>query len=539
MTRKDPGRNGELRNRKDTGGDRNEPKRQLRERDRDKGKRQPARGDRNEPGRQPTGTGRDRPGSAGHRYGTERTAPTAREFALRLLTRIEQDEAYVNLALGDWLERSGLAGPDRGLATELVYGCLRHRLTLDWVIDHTATTPATRMPPNIRNILRLGVYQLLFLDRIPARAAVSEAVNLAKRFGHPGTVKLVNAVLRKVARTKNSLSYPDLEQDPVKHISVRYSHPEWMVRQWLSLYGVEGTIALCQANNQPPDLFLRCNTLRIQPVELARLLAARGIITEPSEMVPEGLRVAERHLVVESLPAFRDGLVTVQGEASILVGYAVRPQPGDVVVDCCSAPGGKTTHLAQLMQNRGRIYAFDIYPQRLALVRDTCQRLGVDIVEPLLADARELPDWLQGKADAVLVDAPCSGLGVLRSRPDARWRKHPADLEKLPVLQLEILQRAGDCVRPGGVLVYSTCSIAPAENGDVIKQFLQRRPEFAPESLLPCLPVTPQHAGDRQTAAAGWLQLLPHIHGTDGFFLCRLRKTDTGDGHRQSGIKME
>jgi len=463
----------------------------------------------------------------GQRLRTPERRPSAREVALRLLTRIEQEAAYANLALGDWLNRSGVTGPDRGLATELVYGGLRHRLTLDWVIDQFSTTPTAKMTPWIRNILRQGVYQLLFLDRIPVNAAVSESVELAKRFGHPGTVRLVNAVLRGISRSKGTINYPDVKQEPVRHISVRYSHPEWMVQRWLGQFGLEGTIALCQTNNRAPDLFLRCNTLKVKPEELMPVLSEQGVKTEPAQLAPEGLKVVEGRLAVEELPSFGGGLFTVQGESSMLVGYAVKPRPGSTAVDCCSAPGGKTTHLAQLMQNHGRVYAFDIHPHRLGLVKDACRRLGIDIVETFMADARELPEWLDGKADAVLVDAPCSGLGVLRGRPDARWRKEPADLEQLPSLQLAILDRAAGCVCPGGVLVYSTCSIAPEENNGVIERFLKGHPEFTADNLLPFLPFSPERPEDRHTAAEGWIQLLPHIHGTDGFFICRLKKAAT------------
>ncbi len=449
---------------------------------------------------------------------------SAREGAVRLLLAVEQEGAFANLLLRKIALGNKLKKVDVDLLTELVYGTLRYQNTLDWVIDQFSSVPVKKMHPVIRNIVRTAVYQLLYLDRIPASAACNEAVKLANKWNLEGLAGFVNGLLRSIARNSREVSYPSLEDDPVLHISVKYSHPAWLVERWLKRFGREDTIALCQANNQVPPLVLRCNTLKTSPEELRELLQEEGIAAEPSPLLPEGLRVKNTPFLAE-LTAFQEGLFVAQDESSMLASHLLNPSPGSFVVDACSGPGGKTTHLAQLMRNQGKILALDIHEHRLKLVEEACSRLGISIVETRLLDARALPEELEEKADYLLVDVPCSGLGVIRRRPELRWRVQERELEKYTQQQLEILSGASRCLKKGGILVYATCSTEPEENLDVVSQFLATNPNFVMRDVRSRLPLSLRSDPyDWETAASGYLQLLPHKHQTDGFFLACLEK---------------
>ncbi|MDN5348357.1 MAG: rRNA (cytosine967-C5)-methyltransferase [Clostridia bacterium] len=447
---------------------------------------------------------------------------SAREVALQVVYRVVEEGAFANLALQEALRHSKLGPPDRRLATEIAYGAIKAWPTLDWALSLLLKKSQADLPPLIRCILRLGAYQLLFLDRVPPWAAINEAVELAKKYGHTGTARLVNGVLRNLTRLEK-LPFPSLDFNPVRHISLKYFHPSWLVEKWLSLYGLEETLALCEADNRPAPLTLRTNTLKISRQELSRLLAAAGWRVEPAFYAPEGL-VVENLEGLEEGPAFEQGYFYLQDEASMLVAHALGVRPGVTVIEACAAPGGKTTHLAQLMQNRGRIIAVDASASRLKLIEENCRRLGVTCVETIEADARTLGEKFACQADFLLVDAPCSGLGVLRRRPDARWRKEPTQLKDLPKLQIEILEGVLPCLKPGGILLYSTCSMAPEENSEVIKALLNAHPQLQLQDLRPFLPNLP--ADLQQEAACGQVQFYPHRHGLDGFFFARLKMKD-------------
>ena len=447
---------------------------------------------------------------------------SARGLALRVLIDFEQDGAYANLALNKILEKYRPGKLDRAFATELSYGALRSLNTLDWVLSQFVSQPLDRQPLAVRNILRLGVYQLMFMDRVPPAAACNEAAELARQYGHQGVVRFVNGVLRNVARRLGDIQYPALEEDPVEHIALKYSHPVWLVKRWLEEFGLEDTIAICRADNKPAPNTIRTNTLKINRDNLADRLAREGLSVVKTGLAPEGLYL-DGFLSFGSLDSFREGLFQVQDESSMLAGRALMPPPGSFVIDACGAPGGKTTHLAQLMGNRGRILAFDIYPHKLDLIKENCARLGVGMVEAVFGDARELPAELHGRADFVLVDAPCSGLGVLRRRPDARWRKDPGEIPAVVQLQSQILESASRCVKDGGVLLYSTCSITHEENLGQVEDFLNRHPEFGLEGLGATLPGELDNNG---TLRQGYVQLYPGNHGMDGFFIARMRKKD-------------
>lgn len=449
---------------------------------------------------------------------------TARDSALHVLRAVEAEGAYANLAMNKILGEHRLSKLDRAFATELGYGSIRTLNTLDWILSGFLKKPLSEQTVWTRNILRLAVYQIFYMDKVPAAAACNEAVEQTKRFGSAGEAKFVNGVLRNIIRSRERIKFPSLAEDPVDHIALKYSHPIWLVERWLKEFGLEDTIALCRADNAAPPNTVRVNTLRVDLPTLVEKLRDEGVSCVKTRYAPEGLEI-KGFPTLNDLTSFREGLFVVQDESSMLVGHAVGPSPGMRVIDVCSAPGGKTTHLAQLMRDQGTIIASDIYPHKLRLVIENCQRLGIKCVQPEVRDARELSASYAEWVDCVLVDAPCSGLGVLRRRPDARWRKEPEQIPGLINLQEAILAEAARCVRLGGVLVYSTCSITDEENLGQVQKFLAGHPHFRLEDLNGLLPA---ELADREALARGYVQLLPHLHGTDGFFIARMRRHDRG-----------
>ena len=441
---------------------------------------------------------------------------TSRSLALAVLQDIFQAGAYANLSLSKRLNDSRLTPLDRRFATELVYGTVKACGTLDWILSHYVKKPLSQTDALVVNILRLGIFQLRFLDRVPDSAAVNESVNLAKTFAHPGASGFVNAVLRSALREPEKVRYPSLAKDPVRHIALRELHPEWLVRRWLDRLGIEETQALCRFNNASPPLSLRTNTLRISREDLLQKLIESGAEAEVSAWAPEG--IVCRHPGDDPLRFLREGFCQAQDESSMLVGHVVAPQPGEFVIDACAAPGGKSTHLATLMQNIGRVLALDIHSHKIALIEENQRRLGLRIIEAKQLDATQLHLSYAKQADRVLVDAPCSGLGVLRRRPDARWRKD-ASLADLPQIQKRILASAAQCVKVGGVLVYSTCTLEENENEAVVRQFLNDHPDFALDDAGSLLP---------QPRPEAMVTLWPQRDGTDGFFIARMTRKAEG-----------
>lgn len=446
---------------------------------------------------------------------------TARERAVRILSRVDEKEAYANLLLQREL-REVEDGRDRQLITLLVNGTLKNRLTLDYALRRHLRTPLSALPHEVRWILRISAFQLLFLSKIPAPAAVNEGVEMTKRRQRKYS-GLVNGVLHKVLEEGWNIRWPNPEKEAARYLSVRYSHPEWMVKRWFKRYGFEETERLCQTNNEPAPLWIRTNTLLTTREELMDRLQQEGLEVSLGERVPESLNV-ENSGALDKLSSFQEGLFTVQDESSQLVAHVLNPQPGERVLDACGAPGGKTTHLAQKMKNQGEILAFDIHPHKVELIAQLAERLGITIIKAQAGDAREMPGIQNGSCQKVLVDAPCSGLGVIRRRADLRWNKAEEEISELPALQLEILERAAQCVALGGELVYSTCTIEPEENFEVVKSFRKAHPEFKPINLLDVLPFSLNDERDIRQAEKGMLQILPHRHGMDGFFLAKFKR---------------
>lgn len=439
----------------------------------------------------------------------------ARETALKALHEVNAKGAYANVALARALRAVKLSDMDRRFVTELVYGTVKAGETLDWMLRRYLNRPLAKIPPLVRDILRLGIYQIFFLERVPASAACNTAVELTKRCSHVGTVKFVNAVLRTAAREPEKAAFPSGKGNATQQLALSSQHPAWLVRSWIQQFGYEEAARLCAFDNEPAMLSLRTNTLKITRKELLKRLQAEGVAAEVSCWAPEGI-LCRRHGALDELSSLQDGFFQVQDESSMLVAHIVAPASGDFVLDACSAPGGKTTHLAALMGDVGRILALDVHRHKIQRIEENCKRLGITSVKPLLLDAREAGKRFAGQADCVLVDAPCSGLGVLRRKPDARWRKTPEELLALPILQKEILGSAAEAVKPGGVLVYSTCTIMRAENEEIVEDFLNEHEEFSLEATGDFLPL--------QKRAEKMIQLYPQRDGTDGFFIARMKK---------------
>lgn len=445
----------------------------------------------------------------------------ARETAAEILQEVHGEGAYANVALVRTLRRKELSDMDRRFVTELVYGAVKAGDTLDWILCRYVNRPLGKIPPMVREILRLGIYQIFFMEKVPPSAACNEAVELTKKYSHGGTVKFVNAVLRTAAREPEKARFPEGKGKDVEALALSACHPLWLVKRWMKEFGLEETKRLCAFHNAPPVLSLRTNTLKICREDLLDELAREGVEARPSQWAPEGIRCLS-HGPLDDLSALGQGFCQVQDESSMLVAHVVAPRAGDFVIDACAAPGGKATHLAALMGGRGRVLACDIYDHKLRRIEENSKRLGIGILETELMDARNLWKKYDGQADRVLVDAPCSGLGVLRRKPDARWKKNPADLQALPELQSAILEGSARAVKPGGVLVYSTCTMEAAENQQVVEAFLKAHGNFHLDDTGSFLP--------SEKREGKMVQLYPQRDGTDGFFIARMIKESAQKG---------
>jgi 16S rRNA (cytosine967-C5)-methyltransferase len=436
-----------------------------------------------------------------------------REAALRILHAVETRSAFSDRLLDSAHARGGPDERGAALMHELVKGALRWRGRLDHVLDQRIHIGLSQVQPWIRNILRLGAYQLLFLDRVPVHAAVDESVKLAHKYGHPGTAGLVNSVLRRLVEERDALDIP--AGDDAESLAIWGSHPAWIVERWLQRFGAEETRALLEANNRPVPVGLRVNRLRVTREELAQTLAGQDIQTRPAALADDLLWL-EASRSPASLKAFRDGWCTAQDESESLVARLVAPEPHDRVLDLCAAPGGKSTHLAELMNDEGEVWALERAESRVASLRNTVERLGTNCVHVVHGDGRSYTFPMP--FDRVLVDAPCSGLGVLGRRADARWRKGPEILREMVPLQIELLEAGARRARPGGVLVYSVCTFEPEETTEVAERFLADHPSFVLESAKGVLP-------DQVVDESGHMRVLPHVHGCDGAFAVRFRRT--------------
>lgn len=422
----------------------------------------------------------------------------ARELALNVLYKIEVGEAYSNTTLDKELNNSDLSKVDKALASELVYGVLTWKLTLDEIIQRYSLVKLKKISDWIMNILRMGIYQIAFLDKIPESAAVNESVNLAKRYGHEASARFVNAVLRKVSKDEVDKLIDYLKtktKTDYEIISILTSHPVWMVQKLLSEYDKKFVTELLNANNIVPDITIRANTLKTTREELKKLFDLKHIDCKLGNL-PDSI-------LVKKLNNFDGQLYVVQDEAAQLACLKLEPKENEYILDACAAPGGKTTYLAQLMKNTGRVDAWDIHEHRVKLIKETASKMGITNITTRTADASEYHTQLYEKYDRVLLDVPCSGLGVIRKKPDIKWTRKLEDLDELLNTQKMILECCSAYVKTDGIVIYSTCTILKEENEMQIERFLQKHKEF---KLLE------------------EIKLYPNVNGTDGFYIAKLQK---------------
>jgi 16S rRNA (cytosine967-C5)-methyltransferase len=446
---------------------------------------------------------------------------SARETALKILYNINEKSSYTGIAINEHIKACKPDERDRAFISELVHGVVRWRERLDYVIESFSKIRLKKLSPWIFNILRLGVYQLLFMDRVPQSASCNESVNLAKKYGHKSSTGYVNAVLRNIAINRTNIKYPDRNIEPLEFYSVFHSHPQWLVKRYLESYGGKFTEELLSANNESPSFTIRTNTLRTTPGQLAEILNKTGYECKSAGYVEEALVVDTPAGIFET-DAFREGLFIVQDEGSMLVSKILDPRPGERIIDVCAAPGGKSTHIAQLMRNKGSIEAWDIHTHRLRLIQQNSERLGTVIIKTHEQDASQFVPEYRGKADRVLLDAPCSGFGTIRRRPDIKWSRQERDIAQLAKLQYEILDTSVRYLKKGGILVYATCTNEPEENLQVIDKFLDRHGDFTLCDFTQTLP----ECFRKDSCREGYINFFPHMDGIDGFFVSKLLKKE-------------
>jgi 16S rRNA (cytosine967-C5)-methyltransferase len=441
-----------------------------------------------------------------------------RSIAVKILTRVERTDSYLDKLIDADLKNEDLNDYDKSLLNEICHGVIRWLRRLDWFLNGFYRGNYEKCLPEIKNTLRVALYQILFLNKIPDYAAVNEAVDFVKRFSTQKHADVVNGLLRTIIRTKNDLVYPTREIDEVKYLGLMYSHPNWMSKRWIQRFGFDEAEKLCESNNKRPILTLRINTLKVKKAELEKIFEGRSMTFRFCRYVNYffTLRLMSKIYLDED---FKKGLFSVQDESAGLASVLLNPSENDTVLDLCAAPGGKATHLAQLMNNNGKIYAVDKYQARIRVMKDNSDRLGVTNIEFIQDDALNFTNetLLNMQFDKILLDAPCSGLGTLSKKPDIRWKREVEDIISLSALQHNLLDNAAKYVKPGGVLVYSTCTTEPEENFENVKSFLNSHPDFYLDNAS-------KFVHKDLVSENGCIETFPHRHNIDGSFAARLIK---------------
>jgi 16S rRNA (cytosine967-C5)-methyltransferase len=436
-----------------------------------------------------------------------------RGSAVKILNRVERTDAYLDKLLEAELRSEEINDLDKSLLTEIVNGVLRWQMKLDWVLNGFFHGNFTKAEVTVKNSLRAALYQIMFLDKVPHHAAVNEAVEFVKRIRGEKAGNLVNAVLRNIIRNIDGIHYPDVTIDAAQYLAVMYSHPVWVVRRWMNRFGFAETEKLLHANNERPNLSLRINTSKTTVENFLELLRNQNVVFEKSKYLGNFVRTTNLSNISQT-ELFRKGFFSVQDESAGIACQLLGVQPGDRVIDMCAAPGGKTNFIGEMLHGNGEVIAVDKYATRLNLVKSSCERLGIANVKIVAADSTE---FSTEPADKVLLDAPCSGLGVLAKKPDVKLKRDAEDIRDLVNLQRLLIENAATLVKNGGVLVYSTCTTEPEENFGIIRMFLQQHPEFDIDSAAQFVPPS-------LVTADGYVETFPHVHGMDGSFSIRLKK---------------
>ena len=435
----------------------------------------------------------------------------AREAAYTALLKYENNASYSNIELDGTIKKYNLTGVERSFFTALFYGVIERSITLDYYISKLSERPVDEIDTNVLIILRMGLYQLVYMDKVPESAAVNESANLARRFwAKKNSENFINAVLRGFIREKDKIAMPDAKKNFIKYLSVKYSMPEWLCRLFAKGYGKTKAENIFEAMNRVPPMTLRANTLICSREELASELAAAGIESIPTKSAPHGLRLRGSTPYEKLLPF--EGKFFVQDEASQICAEALGAEKGERVLDACACPGGKSFAIALRMENEGTLLSCDLHKNKLSLIERGAEGLGITIIETRERNAAK-PDEECGEFDRILCDVPCSGLGVIAKKPDIR-RKKEEDIERLPEIQAQILRESAKHLKRGGTLVYSTCTLNPKENKEVVEAFLAENKDFA---------LVPFKIGALE-ASEGMKELFPHIHKTDGFFIAKLTR---------------
>ncbi|TFJ94603.1 16S rRNA (cytosine(967)-C(5))-methyltransferase RsmB [Lentibacillus salicampi] len=441
-----------------------------------------------------------------------------REVIVELLVRIEQDSGFSHLLIDHEIKSKNIPPKDEALMTEIVYGTIQRKLTLDYYLEGFVNTKKT-LKPWVRMLLRMSVYQMHFLDRIPAHAIIHEAVEIAKHRGHKGIASFVNGVLRNMQRK----GVPDLEaiEGQAERLAVETSHPEWLVKRWINMYGYDITSGMCRANLERKLLSIRVQPLKITRQAAMDELRELGFETRMSDFSSQGIIVGRGNILRSRL--FNEGYVTIQDQSSMLVTEMLHVEPGMTVLDACSAPGGKVTHTAEKMQNEGSIFAYDLHAKKAQQIQEKAAALDLTIINAKAGDARKLQQKHEKESfDRILIDAPCTGFGVIRGKPDIKYNKKEDDIARLASIQTDILNHVAPLLKKGGLLIYSTCTVDKTENDGVTETFLEQHPDFALDStFFDQLPSVIQQSPD---CSEFGLQLFPQTFSTDGFFLTRIKR---------------
>lgn len=442
----------------------------------------------------------------------------ARYTAVKLLSRHERSDSYIDKLLEHEARHAEMNQLDTALLNEIVTGVIRWKAKLDWILTGFYKGDYQKCLNIIKNAMRVGLYQIVFLNRIPVHAAIFDSVEIVKRIQGDKTAGIVNGVLRNIVRNMENIRYPEKDEDLVYHFATIYSHPKWMVKRWLERFGEKPTENLLIANNTRPNLSLRINTLKTSPYDFYTYLNNNGIQYNQSPYLRESFDIRTPRKSIMTFDAFKNGLITVQDPSASMAVYLAQPSPGLNILDMCAAPGGKSFLLAELMKDSGTVVAMDKYPSKLHFISEGAERLGLHSITTFSSDAEDIT--MDTQFDIVFADVPCSGLGTLAKKPDIKWKREPEDIAKLVAMQRAILESAVKLVKPGGVLLYSTCSIEPEENIENVNWLLSKYPEFEVDNAEKYIP--------KALCKDRYMQTFPHIHKIDGAFAARLVKKQDG-----------